>query len=78
MQCAVDVAKLADRLAIAAAEIHGYLKRVQSSRRVETEAQRNLELIQPTSRLATDFRANADLEQCAYSHTRRAKPTREG
>src|SRR5678815_6164946 len=36
--------------------IYGYLNRIQSSRRLETETQRNLELIWLTGRLAPDFK----------------------
>lgn len=35
--------------------IYGYLNRIPSSRRLEREAQRNLELIWLTGRLAPDF-----------------------
>lgn len=43
--------------------IYGYLNRVQSSRRLETEAQRNLELIWLTGRLAPDFKTIADFRR---------------
>jgi transposase len=43
--------------------VYGYLNRVQSSRRLETEAQRNLELIWLTSRLAPDFKTIADFRR---------------
>lgn len=43
--------------------IYGYLNRVQSSRRLEREAQRNLELIWLTSRLAPDFKTIADFRK---------------
>jgi len=36
--------------------VYGYLNRVQSSRRLETEAQRNVELMWLTGRLAPDFK----------------------
>ena len=36
--------------------IYGYLNRVQSSRRLEREAQRNVELMWLTGRLAPDFK----------------------
>ena len=39
--------------------IYGYLNRVQSSRRLEREAQRNVELIWLTGRLAPDFKTIA-------------------
>src|SRR6476469_1160808 len=40
--------------------IYGYLNRIQSSRRLEREAQRNVELMWLTGRLATDFKTIAD------------------
>lgn len=40
--------------------IYGYLNRIQSSRRLEREAQRNLELIWLTGRLAPDFKTIDD------------------
>jgi hypothetical protein len=43
--------------------LYGYLNRVQSSRRLETEAQRNLELIWLTGRLAPDFKTIADFRR---------------
>jgi transposase len=43
--------------------VYGYLNRVQSSRRLETEAQRNLELIWLTGRLAPDFKTIADFRK---------------
>ncbi|MDP3615799.1 MAG: IS1182 family transposase [Rubrivivax sp.] len=43
--------------------IYGYLNRVQSSRRLETEARRNLELIWLTGRLAPDFKTIADFRK---------------
>jgi transposase len=39
--------------------IYGYLNRVQSSRRLEREAQRNVELMWLTERLAPDFKTIA-------------------
>ena len=39
--------------------IYGYLNRVQSSRRLEREAQRNVELMWLTGRLAPDFQTIA-------------------
>lgn len=43
--------------------LYGYLKRVQSSRRLEREAQRNLELMWLTGRLAPDFKTIADFRR---------------
>jgi transposase len=43
--------------------IYGYLNRVQSSRRLEREAQRNLELLWLTGRLAPDFKTIADFRR---------------
>ena len=43
--------------------IYGYLNRVQSSRRLEREAQRNLELLWLTSRLMPDFKTIADFRK---------------
>src|SRR6188508_3253926 len=43
--------------------IYGYLNRIQSSRRLETETQRNLELIWLTGRLAPDFKTIADFRR---------------
>ncbi|MCJ7684677.1 MAG: transposase, partial [Desulfobacteraceae bacterium] len=43
--------------------IYGYLNRVQSSRRLERETQRNLELIWLTGRLAPDFKTIADFRR---------------
>jgi len=43
--------------------VYGYLNRVQSSRRLETEAQRNLELIWLTGRLALDVKTIADFRR---------------
>ncbi len=40
--------------------IYGYLNRIQSSRRLEREAQRNIELMWLTERLAPDFKTIAD------------------
>ena len=41
--------------------IYGYLNRIPSSRRLEREAQRNVELMWLTGRLAPDFKTIADL-----------------
>lgn len=43
--------------------IYGYLNRVQSSRRLEREAQRNVELMWLLSRLAPDFKTIADFRK---------------
>ena len=43
--------------------IYGYLNRVPSSRRLEREAQRNLELFWLTGRLAPDFKTIADFRR---------------
>jgi transposase len=43
--------------------VYGYLNRVQSSRRLERECQRNIELIWLTGRLMPDFKTVADFRQ---------------
>jgi transposase len=43
--------------------IYGYLNRIQSSRRLEREAQRNIELMWLTGRLAPDFKTIADFRK---------------
>ncbi len=43
--------------------IYGYLNRIQSSRRLEREAQRNIELMWLVSRLAPDFKTIADFRK---------------
>jgi transposase len=43
--------------------IYGYLNRVQSSRRLERESQRNVELMWLTGRLAPDFKTIADFRK---------------
>jgi transposase len=43
--------------------IYGYLNRVQSSRRLERKAQRNVELMWLTGRLAPDFKTIADFRK---------------
>ncbi len=43
--------------------IYGYLNRIQSSRRLERESQRNLELIWLTGRLTPDFKTIADFRK---------------
>ena len=43
--------------------LYGYLNRVPSSRRLEREAQRNLEVLWLTGRLAPDFKTIADFRR---------------
>src|SRR5215475_10358035 len=43
--------------------VYGYLNRIQSSRRLERECQRNVELIWLTARLAPDFKTIADFRK---------------
>jgi transposase len=43
--------------------LYGYLNRIQSSRRLERETQRNVELIWLTGRLAPDFKTIADFRK---------------
>ena len=43
--------------------IYGYLNRIQSSRRLERETQRNVELIWLTGRLTPDFKTIADFRK---------------
>src|SRR6186997_555052 len=43
--------------------IYGYLNRIPSSRRLEREAQRNVELMWLTQRLAPDFKTIADFRR---------------
>ena len=43
--------------------VYGYLNRVQSSRRLERECQRNVELMWLTERLAPDFKTIADFRK---------------
>src|SRR6187397_642918 len=43
--------------------IYGYLNRIQSSRRLEREAQRNVELMWLTGRLVPDFKTIADFRR---------------
>lgn len=52
--------------------IYGYLNRIQSSRRLEREAQRNLELIWLSGRLAPDFKTIADFRKGNGPAIRRA------
>jgi len=43
--------------------VYGYLNRIASSRRLEREAQRNVELMWLTQRLAPDFKTIADFRR---------------
>lgn len=43
--------------------IYGYLNRIQSSRRLERETERNVELMWLTGRLAPDFKTIADFRR---------------
>lgn len=43
--------------------VYGYMNRIQSSRRLERETQRNLELIWLTGRLSPDFKTIADFRR---------------
>lgn len=43
--------------------LYGYLNRIQSSRRLERECQRNVELMWLTGRLAPDFKTIADFRK---------------
>jgi transposase len=43
--------------------VYGYLNQIQSSRRLEREAQRNVELMWLTGRLAPDFKTIADFRK---------------
>jgi transposase len=43
--------------------IYGYLNRVPSSRRLERECQRNIEMIWLTGQLAPDFKTTADFRK---------------
>ncbi|MDB5794013.1 MAG: transposase [Noviherbaspirillum sp.] len=44
-------------------DVYGYLNRIQSSRRLEREAQRNVELMWLTNRLTPDFKTIADFRK---------------
>jgi transposase len=46
--------------------IYGYLNRIQSSRRLEREAQRNVELMWLTGRLMPDFKTIANFRKDGY------------
>jgi transposase len=43
--------------------LYGYLNQVQSSRRLEREAQRNVELMWLTGRMAPDFKTIANFSR---------------
>ncbi|MCS3417702.1 transposase [Pseudomonas sp. BIGb0450] len=43
--------------------VYGYLNRIQSSRRLEREAERNVELMWLTGRLAPDFKTFSDFRK---------------
>jgi len=47
--------------------IYGYLNRIQSSRRLEMEAQRNVELMWLLGRLAPDFKTVAGCVKILYT-----------
>ena len=51
--------------------IYGYLNRIQSSRRLERETQRNLEVIWLTGRLSPDFKTIADFEKTMVQRLKR-------
>jgi transposase len=53
--------------------IYGYLNRVQSSRRLERETQRNLELMWLTERLTPDFKTIVDFQQQGGRSLRQAR-----
>src|SRR4030081_625634 len=62
--------------------LYGYLNRLQSSRRLEREAQRNIELMWLVRRLAPDFKTIADFRKDKWrgdpvgvSSVRRALPS---
>ena len=57
--------------------IYGYLNRIQSSRRLERECQRNVELMWLTGRLAPDFKTIADFRRDnGAGHPQRVPPLR--
>jgi len=49
--------------------VYGYLNRLPSSRRLERESQRNLELIWLTGRLAPDFKSLKSLDRACHALT---------
>ena len=52
--------------------VYGYLNRIQSSRRLEREAQRNMELVWLTGKLMPDFKTIADFRRDNGAAIRRA------
>src|SRR5438105_14663146 len=54
--------------------LYGYLNRIQSSRRLEREAGRNIELMWLTGRLAPDFKTIADFRKDNGKAIRAAPP----
>ena len=57
--------------------IYGYLNRIQSSRRLERECQRNLEVMWPLGQLAPDHKTIADFRKdngAARARERAGKP----
>jgi transposase len=58
--------------------IYGYLNRIQSSRRLEKEAQRNVELMWLTGRLSPDFKTIANFRKAsAPAHAPYLHPCRQ-
>src|SRR5580704_1271239 len=43
--------------------VYGYINQIASSRRLERESQRNLQLMRPTRRMAPDFKTIADFRK---------------
>ena len=58
--------------------LYGYLNRIQSSRRLEREAQRNIELMWLTGRLAPDFKDDCRLPQGQWRGDPGGVPTVRG
>jgi len=54
--------------------LYGYLNRIQSSRRLEREAERNVELVWLTGRLMPDFKTIADFRKDNGEAIRRVCP----
>ena len=55
--------------------LYGYLNRIQSSRRLEREAQRNIELMWLTGKLTPDFKTIADFRRDNGEATRDTSAT---